>query len=177
MDNHMALSLQIPSASILPSYQKAFSEGFQNMQLGFGDGDPFAPDYIENLLDEKPFEFSFSETNLQRVHEHKVLWLVDKDDFIGSLAFRFRSDPELEKICGHIGVTIAPSYRQNGFATKAMELSKEQFRTKGFERILYTVSPTNSASVALVRRCGGVKVESLLNPHNFGPTDVYSIDT
>jgi len=164
------LKLVSPSVHYLVSYRKAVEDGFQNMQLGFGDSKPDSVDYLPQITNPAPFQF-----NGYSVYEHQLLWLVNADDFVGSVACRFKSDPEIEKVCGHIGIAIAAPYRRKGYATQGIELAKGSFLQHGMKEILYTVSPTNTASVALVQKAQGEKIDHLPNPLGFGPTDIYRI--
>lgn len=97
-------------------------------------------------------------------------------EFIGSVAFRFQSDPEIEKYCGHVGVAVRKEMQNKGYAQQAMTLTLDVFRDKQMLYVLYTTSADNVPSARLVKSLGGYHVEHFDNPMGFGPTDLYRID-
>lgn len=84
------------------------------------------------------------------------LWLVEGEEFLGSLAIRHTLTEYLLEEGGHIGYSIRPSARGQGHATRALHDAVPVARTLGIDRILVTCSEDNAASRAVIEKNGGV---------------------
>lgn len=84
------------------------------------------------------------------------LWLVDGDEYIGSISIRHRPTEYLEKLGGHIGYDIRPSMRGRGYGSKILELALPKAKELGTARILVTCDATNAASRKIIEKNGGV---------------------
>jgi predicted acetyltransferase len=82
-------------------------------------------------------------------------WIVDGDEYVGSLALRHSLTPWLLEEGGHIGYAVRPSRRREGHATRALALSLEHAADLGIERALVTCDEDNEGSRATIERCGG----------------------
>ena len=86
----------------------------------------------------------------------QVLWLIDKEEYIGQASIR----PEL---CtsylitygGHIGYSIRPSKRRQGYGKKILALSLEKSRDIGLRKILVTCDSDNIGSKKIIEHNGG----------------------
>lgn len=96
-----------------------------------------------------------SETGPLQVPE-TILWLVDDDEFLGRLELRHRLTEHLRQIGGHIGYTIRPSRRREGWGTEILRLGLGAARDHGFDRVLLTCDPDNIASKKIIEANGGV---------------------
>lgn len=88
------------------------------------------------------------------------LWFIDGDRYLGSIALRHRLTESLRADGGHIGYTMRPSARGQGHATEALRQTLELAGEMGLDRVLLTTDHDNLASMAVIRRCGGVQVMS-----------------
>lgn len=81
---------------------------------------------------------------------------------LGEVFIRHRLTPHLEKIGGHIGYKVRPSWRNRGVATAALRLALDKLGAMGLERALVTCNATNMASARVIEKCGGVRIEDAL---------------
>ncbi|MCC6597947.1 MAG: GNAT family N-acetyltransferase [Alphaproteobacteria bacterium] len=84
-----------------------------------------------------------------------VLWLVKKDEYIGSITIRHRLNWHLEKWGGHVNFTIRPSMRKKGFGKKILQKGMPYICYLGIDRALVLVDPLNIAGQRVVEFCGG----------------------
>lgn len=85
-----------------------------------------------------------------------ILWLIDKNEFIGRVKIRHSLNEYLNRFGGHIGYTIRPSKRRQGYGTKILELALVEAKKMGFSKILLTCDVGNIASQKIIERNGGM---------------------
>jgi predicted acetyltransferase len=87
----------------------------------------------------------------------ELFWFTSGEYYIGSLVIRH----ELIEGGGggHIGYHVVYPWQRQGHATRMLHLALARCVTLGIERVLLTVAPDNAASIAVVRRNGGVEDE------------------
>lgn len=83
-------------------------------------------------------------------------WIVDGDNYVGSVALRHELTPLLLNWGGHIGYGIRPSYRGQGVASWALRQTLRSARERGLTRVLATCDEENVASAAVLERNGGI---------------------
>jgi predicted acetyltransferase len=81
---------------------------------------------------------------------------------LGEIYIRHRLTPHLEQIGGHIGYKVRPSSRNRGVATAALGLGLKHLAAMGVERALVTCKTTNTASVRVIEKCGGDRIEDAI---------------
>jgi predicted acetyltransferase len=96
-----------------------------------------------------------------------MLWLIDKDEFIGRVQIRHELTEYLEKYGGHIGYYIRPTKRKMGFGNKILEMAINEAKKIGFEKVLLTCNDDNIGSWKIIEANGGV-LESVLDPEKEG---------
>lgn len=84
------------------------------------------------------------------------LWIVDGDNFQGSLAIRHELNSFLLNEGGHIGYSVRPSARRRGHAAKALADALPVAKELGISRVLITCDEDNAGSRATIERNGGV---------------------
>ena len=88
---------------------------------------------------------------------HTTLWLVRDDAEVLAVSnLRHRLTPRLRVEGGNIGYGVRPSARRQGHATRLLRGTLDRARAVGLDRALLTCAKGNAASVATIRRCGGV---------------------
>ena len=88
---------------------------------------------------------------------HTTLWLVgDGQEVLGVSNLRHVLTPRLLVEGGNIGYGVRPSARRQGHATRLLQGTLEHARGIGLDSALLTCAKGNAASVATIRRCGGV---------------------
>ena len=97
-----------------------------------------------------------------------VYWLVDGDEYIGRLSIRHRLNKHLLEIGGHIGYDIRPSKRQRGYGTQILRLGLLKAKGLGIYRALLTCNATNTSSLKIIEKAGGILENKVPNPEG-GP--------
>ena len=87
-------------------------------------------------------------------------WMADPDvtdRFVGSISLRHNiTHPLLATIGGHVGYSVRPSARRQGFAGDALRQVVALAGPRGIPRLLVTCDVDNVASATVIERCGGV---------------------
>lgn len=84
----------------------------------------------------------------------ELFWFTSAEYYIGSLVIRHRLTRD--EGGGHVGYHVVFPWQRQGHATRMLALALEKCRTLDIGRVLLTVAPDNAASLAVVRRNGGV---------------------
>ncbi|MEI7709093.1 MAG: GNAT family N-acetyltransferase [bacterium] len=85
-----------------------------------------------------------------------VLWLVDRNEFIGRVSVRQQLNERLLKEGGNIGYEIRPSKRKFGYGSKILELGLPIAKGLGIHKVLLTCDDDNVGSVRIIEKNGGV---------------------
>lgn len=86
----------------------------------------------------------------------QYLALDENEHLVGMTNLRHRLNDYLLTYGGHIGYSVRPSERQNGYATRMLQLTLEHAREKGIEKVLVCCDRYNVASAKTIRANGGV---------------------
>ena len=87
-----------------------------------------------------------------------VFLAVRKTDgrIVGIIRIAHELNDFLRQYGGNIGYSVRPSERQNGYATKMLQLGKEFCRTLGLDKVMLGCYKDNIASQKVIIKCGGV---------------------
>jgi predicted acetyltransferase len=85
-----------------------------------------------------------------------TFWLVDGDDYIGSVNIRHELTDWLLRFGGHIGYAIRPSRRRRGYGTLICRLALDEAHVIGLDRVLITCDADNVGSRKIIEANGGV---------------------
>jgi predicted acetyltransferase len=85
-----------------------------------------------------------------------VLWYVSGREYVGELVIRQELTPDLARVGGHVGYSIAPQWRRQGHATRMLAEGLEKCRDLGLRRVLITCRADNEASRRVILANGGV---------------------
>jgi len=101
-----------------------------------------------------------------------VRWIWD-GDISGAIGFRWQAGTaELPPyVLGHIGFSIVPWKRGNGYARQALDLMLGEARRQGLAYVELTVDPDNIASQKVVAACNGVLVERFRKTAAYGSAE------
>lgn len=95
------------------------------------------------------------------------LWVVDGDEYLGSIAFRHALNDFLLREGGHVGYSIRPSARRRGHASTALRQVLELAAEMGHERVLLTCDEDNIASRAIIEGVGGEYEDSRVGTRRY----------
>ena len=148
-----------PSECYRESYLTALRE-FQaegkNLKPSFEEVAAHFPGFLQHMRDQgdrsklKPGRVPSSE-----------FWLIDGDDYVGSISLRHELTEDLVDKGGHIGYKIRPSRRQQGYGTLILCYGLEQARALGLTRVLLTCDEQNLGSRKVIESNGGVLENSI----------------
>lgn len=82
-------------------------------------------------------------------------WLMDDGVFIGLVNIRHHLNPILEKRGGHIGYSVRPSKREQGYGTHMLGLALKKAKELGIDRVLITCNTDNIGSRKVIENNGG----------------------
>jgi predicted acetyltransferase len=86
-----------------------------------------------------------------------MYWLVrDGAEVLGASRLRHTLTPALEDVGGHIGYSIRPSARGQGYGMLLLALTLERAGARGLARVLLTCDTANVGSARVIERNGGV---------------------
>ena len=96
-------------------------------------------------------------------------WMWD-GEFCGVIGFRWQpGTTALPPHClGHIGYSVVPWKRGNGYATRALELLIPDARREGLAYVELTTDVSNVASRRVIEANGGTLVERFDKPAGYG---------
>jgi len=83
------------------------------------------------------------------------LWVVEGDEYLGSIALRHELNDVLRREGGHIGYSIRPSARRQGHASAALQQTLELAGEMGLEQVLVCCAEDNTGSRRIIEAAGG----------------------
>ncbi|MBE7103357.1 GNAT family N-acetyltransferase [Bacillus cereus] len=89
----------------------------------------------------------------------------EKGELIGFVNIRHRLNPELLLESGHIGYSVHPNKRRQGYATKQLQLSLAEAEKLGLEKVLITCDKANIGSAKTIQKVGGVLENEVISTH------------
>ena len=173
------MKLVWPSLACLPGYIDALNRGWSPDNLRGAAAareqlDQIATDaeaFVASLVDREARGSPITLPDGKRVPRLPgyIRWMWD-GEFCGSIGLRWqRGTEELPPYCfGHIGYTVVPWKRGQGYATSAL---RETVRAAGAEGLRYVELITetlNFSSQRVIEANGGVLVEEFTRPAAFG---------
>jgi predicted acetyltransferase len=140
-----------------PAYRESVLEGLREFQaerrFAHLDLAPIAADFPAYVAAQRA-RTDAANLPLDQIPE-TVLWLVDREIFIGRLSIRNTHDEALIRTVGNIGYMIRPSQRRMGYGTAILSLALPAAQALGLTRVLVTCDEDNVASRKIIERHGG----------------------
>ena len=85
-----------------------------------------------------------------------VFWLIDDGEYIGQTSIRPElGTPYLITYGGHIGYSIRPDRRQQGYGRRILSLTLDECSRLGMDRVLITCDEDNMPSRRIIEANGG----------------------
>ena len=95
----------------------------------------------------------------------RVFWLIGQGEYLGQTSVRPQlSSRYLITYGGHIGYSIRPSRRRQGYGTRILALALEEARQLGLKRVLVTCNSDNHPSKKIIEHNGGRFESSMVMP-------------
>lgn len=92
-----------------------------------------------------------------------VFWLIDDDEYVGQASIRpDLGTPYLITYGGHVGYSIRPSRRRQGYGRRILTLALEKCIEEQVDRVLVTCDEDNIPSRRIIEANGGVFESGLL---------------
>ncbi|PFJ09666.1 GNAT family N-acetyltransferase [Bacillus cereus] len=142
-------------------YQKVFS---------YAGEQPHGSSSLQNFasLDEW-----FEKVNIQEVGENlpsnrvpsSQFLSFEKGELIGFVNIRHRLNPELLLESGHIGYSVHPKKRRQGYATKQLKLALGEARKLELQKVLITCDKSNVGSAKTIQKVGGMLEDEVVSSH------------
>ena len=106
---------------------------------------------------------------------HTRYWLIDDDEYIGSLRFNKKLTKALRKREGNIGYQIRPSKRNQGYGTEILRLGLLKAKIHGLKRVYINCGEDNIASKKTIENNGGIFIDRLKDKRGVPATLRYFI--
>ncbi|EMY5507244.1 GNAT family N-acetyltransferase [Bacillus sp. FSL L8-0642] len=89
----------------------------------------------------------------------------ENGELIGFMNIRHRLNEELLRESGHIGYSVHPNKRRQGYATKQLKLALYEAQKLGLQKVLITCDKANIASAKTIQKVGGVLENEVVSSH------------
>lgn len=168
------MDLVWPAAQYLASYARALEQGWspdnlrpeaalEELERIADDPVRFVAEQVDREAKGPPITLNDGST-VPRLPGYRM-WIWD-GEFCGVIGFRWQpGTTELPPYClGHIGFSVVPWKRRNGYATQALKLLLRDVRNEGLPYVELTTDLTNFASQRVIQSNGGHLVERFNKP-------------
>lgn len=89
----------------------------------------------------------------------------EKGELIGFVNIRHQLNEELLRESGHIGYSVHPNKRRQGYATKQLKLALDEAQKLGLKKVLITCDKSNIGSAKTIQKVGGVLEDEVVSSH------------
>lgn len=148
------LELVRPTASFKSSYLDALAEFHTERRFLYHRVHVLERNFEAHIRAERAL-IHWENIAIFRVPE-TIFWLVDDDTYIGRLELRHHLKDHVDDIGGHIGYSIRPDQRQQGFGHAILSLGLQKAAQRALSRVLLTCDPENIASRKIIEKNGGI---------------------
>lgn len=113
--------------------------------------------YLKNSTFEDWLKYINSLTN-----RSEYFLIDDENNIIGMVNIRHTLDKDYQIVGGHIGYSIRPTKRRNGYNKINLYLALEKVKKLGISEALITCDDTNIASFKSIEALGGILIEKII---------------
>lgn len=92
---------------------------------------------------------------------HTMLYGFLDGVIVGRVSVRHVLNDNLRHRGGHIGYSVAPRFRNRGYASEMFRLGLEYCRSLGLVEILITCGDTNVPSIRMIEKAGGTLTDRI----------------
>jgi predicted acetyltransferase len=117
------------------------------------------PDWLIRLENDKKVETCLS----NRVPSETFFVInTTNNEIVGIVNIRYYLNEDLLMFGGHIGISIRPTLRNQGYGTKALGLALNYCKEIGIDKVLITCHQDNQSSANMIKNNGGVFENELI---------------
>jgi predicted acetyltransferase len=117
-------------------------------------------EFVDDLLN-----LAFEHSLPRGWQQDRIFWLIGGGEYLGQTSIRPRLDTRyLLTYGGHIGYSIRPTKRRQGYGTRILALALEEARQLGLQRVLVTCNSDNLPSRKIIEHNGGRFESSMAMP-------------
>lgn len=154
----MTIALTRPTADLYDSWAAAVDE-FGGIHID-GSGMTAPTDSERGTFDELLAKAEeLADTSIPapdgRVH-NDLFWIIDDGEVVGFVSFRHELNEWLRHFGGHIGYSVRPTRRRQGYARAGLALALDRARELGLESVMLTCDDDNAGSYRTIEGAGGV---------------------
>ncbi|MEW1963064.1 GNAT family N-acetyltransferase [Microbacterium sp. NPDC077644] len=154
----MTIALTRPTADLYDSWAAAVDE-FGGIHID-GSGMTAPTDSERGTFDELLAKAEeLADTSIPapdgRVH-NDLFWITDDGEVVGFVSFRHELNEWLRHFGGHIGYSVRPTRRRQGYARAGLALALDHARELGLESVMLTCDDDNAGSYRTIEGAGGV---------------------
>lgn len=154
----MTIALTRPTADLYDSWAAAVDE-FGGIHID-GSGMTAPTDSERGTFDELLAKAEeLADTSIPapdgRVH-NDLFWIIDDGEVVGFVSFRHELNEWLRHFGGHIGYSVRPTRRRQGYASAGLALALDRARELGLESVMLTCDDDNAGSYRTIEGAGGV---------------------
>lgn len=140
------------------------------------------PDSYFSLLQEiETMPICTPNNHIFKMSEHKILWAVNNNNFIGGFSIRYAEDQKsknfLNGYVGHCGLSVRPSQRNKGYGQAIWRYAKEDAKKKGMPYIVGGAHPSNISSWRSIENAGGEFLYTKPDTYGWGEGKMYKLCT
>lgn len=179
----VAVKIIKPSVELIESYRQALAKGWSpntvRVEAATEELVAIAKDstaFINSLtdLEAKGSPIRMPDGSLAERLPGFIRWIWD-GDFCGVVGFRWKPGTEElpAHVLGHVGYSVVPWKRGQGYATQALSELVKQIDFTGLKYITVTTDTENLASQKVAEKCGAVFYEEFEKPAAYGRTKGY----
>ncbi|WIE74958.1 GNAT family N-acetyltransferase [Curtobacterium sp. MCSS17_007] len=159
------MELVAPARSYFPSFARSLQEWDGAHQDGAGVRDAAA--IADRAGFERWVDQLLAEETVPASPDHVTCtyrWIVEGDEYLGSIALRHEPNGFLRSYGGHVGYGVRPSARGRGLASAALARVVHLAGQRGMPEVMLTCDVTNPASRRVIEHAGGRYERSVVDP-------------